>query len=82
MREPIRLHLGFNDLNKKGILTKYNGKTTHGWCKKGSKCDWVEGQDSTTLPLGLTKDREFDIFIDLKLKYEKHVEHDGIKNET
>merc|ERR1719384_1677358 len=37
MREPIRLHSGVNDLNKKGIVTKYNGKTTHGWWKKGSE---------------------------------------------
>ena len=36
MREPIRLHSGVNDLSKKGVVTKYNGKTTHGWWKKGS----------------------------------------------
>ena len=52
MREPIRLHSGVNDLGNKGVVTKYNGKSTHGWWKKGSTCDKVKGQDSTTLPPG------------------------------
>jgi len=35
------------------------------WWKPGSSCDAVGGQDSSTLPPGLTKESTPEIFIDL-----------------
>ena len=83
MRKPLRISTGEDDLNKKGVVTKYNGKTTHGWWKEGSECDRVKGQDSSTLPPSLEKDKKLDIFIALmcrtiRMEYEKDEEHAGI----
>ena len=71
------------DVSKKGKLEKYDGKTTLGWWKKDSICDKVKGQDSSTLPPGLSKNVKLDIFIALMcrtigMEYEKDVEHAGI----
>ncbi len=65
MREPIKFLTGVTDLAKKGVVLEYNGKTELGWWKKGSACDAVGGQDSSTLPPGLDKDSKPNIFIDL-----------------
>ena len=67
----------------KGVVTKYDGKSTHGWWKEGSICDKVKGQDSSTLPPALNKDVKLDIFIALmcrtiRMEYEKDMEHAGI----
>ena len=64
-------------------ITKFNGKDTHEWWKKGSMCDKVKGQDSSTLPPGLVKDQTLEIFIALmcrtiKMNYEKDVQHANI----
>ena len=84
MRKPIRLHLGVNDLDKKGLVTEYDRKNTFGWWQSGSTCDQVKGQDSNTLPPNLNRDNDLEIFHDfmcrtLKLKYERDVNHGDIK---
>ena len=38
---------------------------TVGWWKEGSTCDKVKGQDSSTLPPGLTREDKLDVFVDL-----------------
>ncbi|CAB4062339.1 SCARB1 [Lepeophtheirus salmonis] len=43
----------------------YDGKTELGWWKKGSTCDKVRGQDSSTLPPSLARDMNLEIFIAL-----------------
>jgi len=83
MRKQVRIHTGEGDVSKKGKLEKYDGKTTLGWWKKDSICDKVKGQDSSTLPPGLSKNVKLDIFIALMcrtigMEYEKDVEHAGI----
>ncbi len=84
MRKPLRIFNGQTDLGMKGVVEKYDGKTTLGWWKKGSVCDKVKGQDSSTLPPGLTPNRTLDIYIALmcrtiQMNYEQEVEHAGIK---
>ena len=76
MRKPTRFLSGVSDLSLKGVVTEYDGKTELGWWKKGSTCDKVKGQDSSTLPPALTKDNELEIFISLmcrtiKMEFEK-----------
>ena len=84
MRKPVRIHTGEDDLTKKGVVLKYDGKKTLDWWKKGSVCDKVKGQDSSTLPPNLNKDMTLEIYIALmcrtiNLKYEKDMEHAGIR---
>lgn len=83
LRRPTRIFTGETDLSLKGVVAKYDGRTTHNWWKEGSVCDKVKGQDSSTLPPGLTKDRKLEIFIALmcrtiKMEYEKDVTHADI----
>lgn len=83
MRKPIRIFSGVSDLKMKGVVKKYDGKTTLGWWKKDSMCDKVKGQDSSTLPPSLNKDMTLEIYIALmcrtiNLKYEKDVNHAGV----
>ncbi len=65
MRKAIRFFTGQSDLTVKGILTEYDGSTELGWWMKGSSCDAVGGQDSSTLPPSLTPNMTMDIFIAL-----------------
>ena len=83
MRKPLRIFTGESELSQKGVVLKYDGKTTHGWWKKDSQCDKVKGQDSSTLPPNLSKDNKLEIFIalmcrTLKMEYEKDVTHADI----
>jgi hypothetical protein len=83
MRKPVRVFTGETDLKMKGLVNKYNGKSTLGWWEKDSKCDDVKGQDSSTLPPGLGKDSALEIYIALMcrtimLEYEKDVVHSDI----
>lgn len=50
MRKPVRFLTGVTDLSEKGIVTEYDGSTELNWWRKGSVCDKVKGQDSSTLP--------------------------------
>ncbi|TRY74958.1 hypothetical protein TCAL_08665 [Tigriopus californicus] len=84
MREPVRFFSGVGDLSSKGVVTKYDGRDTLGWWAKDSVCDQVKGQDSSTLPPGITKETVLDVFISLMcrglpLQYEKETEHAGIR---
>ena len=84
MRKPVRIHTGEDDMTKKGVVLKYDGKKTLDWWKKGSVCDKVKGQDSSTLPPNLNEDMTLEIYIALmcrtiNLKYEKDMEHAGIR---
>ena len=79
----ITFFTGVSDLKMKGVVKKYDGKTTLGWWKKDSMCDKVKGQDSSTLPPSLNKDMTLEIYIALmcrtiNLKYEKDVNHAGV----
>ena len=65
MRKPIRIHTGVADLGLKGVVEEFDGANTLGWWKEGSQCDAVGGQDSSTLPPGLTKESTPNIFISL-----------------
>ncbi len=65
MRKPLRFYTGQVDLSLKGIVTEYDGSTELGWWEKGSQCDAVGGQDSSTLPPSITKNMTLDIFISL-----------------
>ena len=83
MRKPVRIHTGENDIKMKGVVEKYDGKSTLGWWEEGSQCDAVKGQDSSTLPPGIEKEQELEIYIALmcrtiKLKYEKDETHADI----
>eukprot|EP00095_Tigriopus_kingsejongensis_P003740 maker-scaffold1209_size55568-snap-gene-0.8 protein:Tk03740 transcript:maker-scaffold1209_size55568-snap-gene-0.8-mRNA-1 annotation:"scavenger receptor class b member 1-like" len=84
MREPVRFFSGVGDLHMKGVVKEYNGKDHLGWWKPGSVCDQAKGQDSSTLPPGITKNDKLDIFISLMcrgivLEYEQDVNHAGIR---
>ncbi len=65
MRKPVRFLTGTTDLSRKGIVTEYDGKKELDWWKKGSHCDAVGGQDSSTMPPGLTNQSTPDVFIAL-----------------
>ena len=83
MRKPVQFYTGVSDLDLKGIVTKYDGKTELGWWKKGSECDRVKGQDSSTLPPMITKEHKLDVFISLMCRglpmvFEKETDHAGI----
>ncbi|XP_040564002.2 LOW QUALITY PROTEIN: lysosome membrane protein 2-like [Lepeophtheirus salmonis] len=83
LRKPIEFMSGISDLSDKGKVLAYDGKTELGWWKKGSTCDKVRGQDSSTLPPSLARDMNLEIFIALMcrpidLTYEKDTSHAGI----
>ena len=76
MRKPLRIFSGEMDLTLKGVVKEYDGSAELGWWQKGSLCDTVKGQDSSTLPPSLTKEHVLDIYIALmcrtiKMTYEK-----------
>lgn len=84
MRKPVRFHTGQADLDLKGVVTSYNNKDILNWWQEGSVCDQVRGQDASTLPPGLNETSSFEVFIALMcralpMKYEKDVEHAGIR---
>ena len=85
MRKPVRFMTGAADLSLKGIVTEYDGEKELNWWKKGSECDRVKGQDSSTLPPQLTRDQKLEIYISLmcrtiNMEYEKDIEHAGINS--
>ncbi len=65
MRKPVEFYTGVGDLTRKGIVTKFDNSAELGWWRKGSQCDAVHGQDSSTLPPQLTNDTKLDVFISL-----------------
>ena len=65
MRKPIRFMTGVDDLGLKGIVTEYDGEKELNWWKKGSQCDAVKGQDSSTLPPQIQKEQKLEIYIAL-----------------
>ena len=77
MRKPVRFYTGqLDNLDMKGWVTHYNGKKELNWWQKGSTCDKVKGQDSSTLPPGLNSSTQLEVFIalmcrTLKLDFEK-----------
>lgn len=85
MREPIEIFTGASDLRLKGVVKQFNDRETLGWWKAGSVCDAVKGQDSSTLPPGLSKTDKLDIFISLmcrglEMEFEKEMVHANIKS--
>lgn len=85
LRKPITMNHGIKDLGKKGWVSQYDGSAELGWWQKGSSCDKVGGQDGGTLAPGAKKEDNLEMFIDLMcrklpLKFEKEVEHAGLKS--
>jgi len=85
LRKPLKIHHGMADLSKKGWVDEFDSSTSLNWWKKGSACDKVGGQDSSTLPPGWERTQSMDMFISLMcrrimLNYEKDTEHLGLKS--
>ena len=66
LRKPVRFMTGVDDISKRGQIVEFDGSPNLNFWEKGSKCDTVKGAlDSATLPTGITKDMELDVFIAL-----------------
>ena len=65
MRKPSMFMTGLEELADKGQMVEYDGSSSLGWWKSGSQCDAVKGNDGSTLPPGLNKDSQIDIWIAL-----------------
>lgn len=84
LREAIKMHTGVADIEMKGRMETFKGSPSMNWWKPGSQCDNVVGaQDGATLPPGLPRDKDLDIFIALMcrritLEYEADKVYKGL----
>jgi len=83
LRKAIKEHHGVADLQMKGRIVEYDNSPWLNWWEKNSVCDAVGGQDSATLPPGVKKEEDLDIFIALMcrritMEYEEEREYKGL----
>lgn len=83
LRKAIKLHHGVGSLESKGRIVEYDDSASLNWWQPGSVCDTVGGQDSATLPPGVKKEEDLDIFIALMcrritMRHEQDLEYQGL----